>query len=131
MYPVGGEREQRLDLRTDQSFPALNNCSLDKDPRRDADGEMGFKLIWSTHDIEDTADRWAVTLMPNGHNQPCTVDVTPRRCQAFTAKPGERFVWTAAGDSGEVIADRFGLVTVKQVTVLPTGTRLIIGREAR
>ena len=61
----------------------------------------------------------------------CTVDVTPRRCQKFRAKPGQKFRWTCTpvaeggqSQSGTVEADKNGLVTVEKVTVLKTGSRL-------
>jgi hypothetical protein len=54
----------------------------------------------------------------------CTVDLTPRRCQAFRAKPGQRFQWAntrlsdnRAVGAGSVSGDEWGLVTIKQLSV--------------
>lgn len=63
----------------------------------------------------------------------CEVDVTPRRCQQFKVKPGTKVNWSnfpAAGQkavqSGSVIADRWGFVTVPKVQVGKAGNRLIV-----
>ncbi|MGQ9662363.1 MAG: hypothetical protein ACUVWX_08520, partial [Kiritimatiellia bacterium] len=47
-----------------------------------------------------------------------TVDVTPRWCQRFEPKPGDKLRWTnSAGDEGTVVADQWGLVTVEKVRI--------------
>ena len=57
-------------------------------------------------------------------------------CQRFRPKSGERFTWTntAVGDgqtlgSGEVTADQWGLVTLKQLTILKSANRIAIKRK--
>ena len=68
----------------------------------------------------DEPARWSASLSNELAKDEMTVDVTPRRCQQFRSKPGETFAWTtSAGDSGEVTADRWGLVTVPQVKIRP------------
>ena len=61
--------------------------------------------------------------------------VTPRRCQRFKPQPGDRFRWTLtrAGDgrplqAGTAVADRWGLVTVRDVTVARSKSRLRIAK---
>lgn len=47
-------------------------------------------------------------------------DVTPRRCQKFRAKPGQKFGWTnTAGGTGTIDADDHGLVTIEKVRIEP------------
>jgi hypothetical protein len=65
----------------------------------------------------------------------CTVDITPRRSQKFRATPGERFKWSntsLAGQrelqSGEVVADASGLVTLEKVVVDKSRNRIRIWR---
>jgi len=64
------------------------------------------------------------------------MDVTPRRCRKFKVGPGEQFFWinTSAGDgrtiaSGEVTADRWSLVTIKNIAVSKAGNRIVIKRK--
>ena len=109
-----------LDVRTDQSLPALTKCSIDGDPgtgrklaspaaRKTPDGRVrkdpydgdpsGYAnrwLYWETGTIVDKADRWEMTvkLMPNTPADKCTVYVTPRRLQQFKCPPGRTFAWT-------------------------------------
>jgi hypothetical protein len=76
----------------------------------------------------------------------CTVDVTPRKCQKFRAKPGQTFKWTNVqlppepkkgekpGEgkeiaSGTVKADKYGLVTLEQVTLTAARHRLVIEKK--
>jgi hypothetical protein len=58
------------------------------------------------------------------------VDVTPRRCQKFKAKPGESLQWTTSdGRNGKLTADKNGLATVTGVRIQPGGeTALTIAR---
>jgi hypothetical protein len=118
-----------------QSYPAFGNSSINNnmgngDP---ADGDLGnvdkeagpletfginLGFIWS--DVADEPDRWCVTIENELCREAMTVDVTPRRCQAFKVKPGARLTWTAStGGQGEAVADDHGLVTVEKVVLKP------------
>ena len=62
-----------------------------------------------------------------------SVDITPWRCQQFKPKPGETFKWTNAAvadgkvvQSGTAKADKWGLVTLPQVTVTKAKNRIAI-----
>lgn len=140
-----GERELGLDVRLDRTLPAFSRCSLDNNPGdgdpKDGDdkGQSNLHLIWDSDDasIVDEPDRWAMTLRLNAESPKpqCTVDVTPRRCQQFRAKPGAGFEWTNTESSGSevvqtgsVTADKWGLVTVPKVSVSQAGNRLTITR---
>ncbi len=131
-----------LDVRSDRTLPAFANCSLDDDPGKgDAatgtpKGQLNGHLRWRTDDATDTLDTWQMTiiLLQDAPRASCTVDVTPRRCQSFRAKPGDRFEWRVAQDgdklaAGDVVADRYGLVTIQDVTIRRGENRLRIHRR--
>lgn len=146
--PNPGERELGVDVRLNRTLPAFTNCSLDDNPGDgdpkdgDAEGQSNLYLYWDSDAdaMVDEPDRWAMTLRLNKKSPKpeCTVDVTPRRCQQFKARPGERFRWTntpagesTAVQSGEIAADRWGLVTVPRMEVRQDGNRLTIVRTRR
>jgi pimeloyl-ACP methyl ester carboxylesterase len=155
----GGERVLPIDLRTDQTLPAFTHCSLDGDPgtgtkldvpkevpdgnrmRKDVfdgapRGQANLHLYWQTTNIVDTATAWEMTLLlvDNAPQEGCTVHVTPRRCQQFKTKAGEKVRWAnrAADGSvlgeGAVVADPHGLVTIPDVVVTKAGNRLVLAR---
>jgi len=134
------ERVLPIDIRVDQTLPAFTRCSLDDDPgngeQKDGDpkGQANAYLYWETKDIIDEAGKWEMTvgLIAKAPEGQCTVDITPRRCQAFKPKPGEKVKWTntAAGDpaaqAGEATADQWGLVTLEKVKVTKAKHRIAI-----
>ncbi len=118
-----------------QSYPAFGNSSINDnlgngDPK---DGDLGnvdkakgptetfginLGFIWK--DVVDEEGRWAVTLSNDLCKADMTVDVTPRRCQKFKLKPGDKLKWTnSAGGAGDATADQWGLVTVEKVAIKP------------
>jgi S-formylglutathione hydrolase FrmB len=137
------ERELGIDVRVDRTLPAFTRCSLDQDPgdgdpkNGDLEGQSNLYLSWDSGDgsMLDEAGRWSLVLRL-GAGAPasaCTVDVTPRRCQAFKPGRGARAAWTnfSLADSkdiqkGEVAADPWGLLTVPGVTVSSGGNRLTL-----
>jgi len=152
-------------IKLHQSLPAFSNCSLDTSPLTDqpkgfyrtgkydddfqkyADKEGGINLYqrWDTDSIVDEAQMWAVTVWLTSPNEQgkfgspadsATMDITPRRCQKFKAKPGELFLWsnTSIQDgktiaSGEVTANKWGLVTIKHALVSKTCNRIVLKRK--
>jgi hypothetical protein len=135
------ERVMPIDLRTDQTLPAFTRCSLDDRPGNgaaadgDAEGQVNLYLFWKTHDLIDRADRWEMTagLVAKAPRDECTADITPRRCQGFKPRPGQRVRWTntqagqtEAIQSGEAKADRWGLVTLEQVRLSKATNRIRI-----
>lgn len=133
-------------LRWDASLPAFSNCSLDNNPGNgdpadgDSCGQINGYLIWDNTECVDTEDAWEMTvwLVATSPEPSCTVDVTPRRCRRFRAKEGERFAWTSrllagGGPSrgGAVTADRWGLVTLRGLTVTKGKCRLVIRRAGQ
>jgi hypothetical protein len=93
----------------------------------------------------DEPNRWAVTIWLAGSDKrpelsspadSATMDITPRRCQKFTANPGDRFRWTSTSiqdgttvGSGEITADRWGLVTIQGALVSKSRNRILIERR--
>ncbi len=108
----------------DRSYPAFGNSSInDKmgtgDPK-EGDLEGGINLGFDWKEIKDEDGKWSARLSNGLAKKDMTVDVTPRRCQKFRPKPGDKFTWTdSAGNTGAVVADRHGLVTVKSVVIQP------------
>ena len=112
----------------------LRKDSFDGDP----EGGLNLYLRWETDDLVDEPDRWTITVfLTSGRGgapkDECTVDLTPRRCQKFKAAPGDRFKWTNASaadgriiQSGEVTADKWGLLTLEKLTVTKGRNRVSI-----
>ena len=142
---VAGEVRRGLyGLRWDKSIPAFSRCSLDNNPGNgdcdDGDpwGQINGYLFWKYADIVDAKDRWEMTvfLVHSSPEAVCTVDITPRHRKAFNPKPGEAFKWTNTSvadgkvvQSGTVTADKWALVTVKQVKVTKTKNRMTIKKD--
>lgn len=141
-----------IDIRRDRSVPAFGNCSLD-DNIGEGDlrtgwalyGQINGYLVWQSATTVDEPGLWQITcwLWPGDRGRgaapldACTVDLTPRRCQAFKAKPGQAFTWTnvACADgktlaSGRAVADKFGLVTIKQLKITKAKHRITIASAA-
>ncbi|MFN8587851.1 MAG: hypothetical protein U0704_08595 [Candidatus Eisenbacteria bacterium] len=136
---------------TNMSYPALSNCSADDDPgdgheqSGDSLGTINGHVEWDSL-LVDKPDGWAVTLRPRDlvtsfGPRPApdsfTVDVTPRRVQKFVTPPGTVLPWRvlrvvddAIIQSGSVVADSLGRVTVEGVRVHRGGSLLTIGNDA-
>ncbi len=63
----------------------------------------------------------------------CKVDITPRRLQNLNSNAGDNYTWSnidvSTGmviESGEVVADENGLITIEQITVSKNKNRLVI-----
>lgn len=69
-----------------------------------------------------TGDRLDGTL-------PVTVDVTPRRVQAFRCRPGERIRWQIGAQQGVATADATGAVTVPGVSLDTAWATLVLTRD--
>jgi hypothetical protein len=140
--PEPGERELGIDVRVDRTLPAFTRCSLDDNPG-DGNPEVGARegqsnlyLTWvtSSESVVDEVGRWSMMLRVDkpAPKDACTVDVTPRRCGQFRAREGATVRWTNASadgaelQSGEVEADKWGLVTAPAVQVTKSGNRLTL-----
>ncbi len=127
--------------RRDKTLPAFTYCSLDNNPGNgdpsdgDPAGNFNAYLWWQQDDSIDTGSSWGMTcyLTSNAPQETCTVDVTPRRCQAFAPRPTMTCRWVntdvATGSvvgTGTVVVDQYGLITVPQATVTKGKNRLAI-----
>jgi pimeloyl-ACP methyl ester carboxylesterase len=132
MPQAGGERLMPIDIRVDQSLPAFTRCSLDDNPGNgepgngNPAGQVNLYLYWETKGIVDDPDRWEITvgLIDAAPKDVSSVDITPRRLQSLRANPGERLRWTNTSlphkkviQSGEAVADQWGLITLHDITV--------------
>ena len=135
-------------IRKSDSIAAFTNCTLDDDPGVGLGGDPGGQINgWTAFDARgqvDEPDRWEMTLylLSGGKSadsaapvDECRSDVTPRRCQKFKAKPGEKFTWTntslAGGkvvQSDQSVADKNGLVTAERVIISKGKNRLVFQR---
>ncbi len=108
------------------SYPAFSGSSMDDDigPAGPKEGYINLGFIW-TDPVED-ANKWESTISNAEAKVDITVDVTPRRCQKFKLKPGEKLKWAnSAGGKGTVTADKWGLVTVEKVKI-PLGKKVTL-----
>lgn len=138
-------------IRLNQTLPAFGNCSLDGNlgngdlANGDTFGsQLNGYLLWDTESIVDEKDKWEMTVwLTEGDNRgtgaaplpECTVDITPRRCQAFKSMPGQTFKWTNTDlttqevvAQGVVTADKWGLVTVEQALVTKGKNRIALAK---
>ena len=133
-------------IRWDATLPAFSRCSLDNNPGNgdpadgDSCGQINGYLVWDNRDAVDERDAWEMTvwLVDACPEERCTVDITPRHSRLFKPRAGEKFRWanTSVADgklvgSGEVAADRWGLVTLRGVTVSKGKNRIRIQRYGR
>jgi len=131
-------------VRLDRSYPAFSGCSLDDDPGNgdpldgDLIGTINGYLRWDTSRLEDSDKRWAIDLFLDeaAPASTCTVDVTPRRRQAFAPNPGTPLHYAVrASGTGAIIAsgvaqvEEDGRVTISAVPVTVEGVRLIVETE--
>jgi len=111
------------------SYPAFANSSIDGklgngDPKDgDLEGGINLGFLWSA--VVDEAGKWSVKLANDLAKEEMTVDVTPRRLQRFTARPGDKFTWSAGEATGAVTADAAGRVTVPKVKIKPGAETLL------
>jgi hypothetical protein len=113
-----------------QSFPAFGNSSINENMgsgeldanKKLKDGDLigGINLGFDWKDVVDEDNRWSAKISNELCKADMTVDVTPRWCQKFKAKAGDKLNWTnSAGNSGEVTADQWGIVTIEKVKIRP------------
>ena len=109
-----------------RSYPAFGNSSIDDElgPDGPKEGYVNVGFVWK--DVVDEKGKWSAKISNGEAKEDMTADVTPRRCQEFKPKPGEKLKWTSsAGGSGQVAADQWGLVTVEKVKI-PKGKEITL-----
>jgi hypothetical protein len=122
-----------------KSYPAFSRCSRNSNPGNgdnndgDIEGYMNRGLNWD--DPAESAERYELTLRYDldETDLPLTVDVTPRRCQAFSLEPGQPCTGQNIDSSGRAIqsvalrADRYGVVTFPAFQLTgKQGNRLVL-----
>jgi hypothetical protein len=118
------------------SYPAFSNSSLDNNPGsgqpEEGDKEGGINLGFRWSALADTNGQWQVDLSNDLAKAEMTVDVTPRRLQAFKLRPGETAAWhTSSGGSGKAEVDATGALTIPAVKIEPgSATTLVISPAA-
>ena len=145
-------RQGIISMRREKSLPAFGNCTLDDnigegDLRSGrAFGQINGYLVWESATTVDAPGLWQITcwLWPGDARgrgaaplDECTVDLTPRRCRKFKAKPAQKFDWTSHTctdgklvQSDQATADKYGLVTIKGLK-LTKGKHRITLRPAK
>ena len=130
-------------FRSDRSFPALSNCSVDNDPGDgnptvgDSIGCINCWVEWDTTVVDRNVD-WSTRLwtrdLPRTTGwvtgpDSVVVDVTPRRLQQFRVVQGASYHYTVTRESdgavlrsGALQPDAGSLLTLTQVPVYKTGT---------
>ena len=151
-------KDGRIRLQLGQSLPAFAHCSLD-DNLGEGDLRSGLTfcaaqvngyLLWDSATIVDEPLCWQISVWVAGSAFPadCTVDLTPRYCQKFKARKGQRFAYTntliapppgqqggkvpAEAPSARVVqkgraqADEHGLVTIAKLQITKGKHRITI-----
>lgn len=122
----------------DETLPGLTYGSGSAAVPPSGPAEYNHTLEWSASwnawdgPPLDTPALWRISLRTtDGSDQ--TVDVTPRRLQAFVVTPGAAYTWenrrvsdNGLEAAGQVYADADGLVTAPAFAVSPGGNRLIL-----
>ena len=138
-------------FRSDRSYPAFTNCSLDDDPGTgvfasgDTIGTINGFMEWDTT-LVDLPDMWQATLRmrslyADGNitlpaPDSCLADVTPNRVQRLTFTPGTSVPFSvrrmpdyAVIQSGLAPVDALGRPTALQVRIKKTGVLITFGRQ--
>jgi hypothetical protein len=101
----------------------------------DSQGQINSYLLWEN--VSEKGNEYEITvyLLKDAPKETCTANMTPRRTQKFKAKKGDRFKWvnislkdTNEIQSGEVAADKWGLVTIDGLKINKTKNRIKIWR---
>jgi hypothetical protein len=138
-------------FRSDRSYPAFTNCSLDNHPgdggfaNGDTIGTINGFLEWNSQ-VVDLPDMWqvVVSMRPlkadGGITIPspdsCLADVTPNRLQRLSFAPGASVPFTvrrlsdlALLQSGLASVDGLGRPTALQLRILKAGVLITFGRQ--
>lgn len=130
--PGEGIGNGRRPWSADTGFAGRAEVAGDTGWDGDLAGALNAGLRWDGRGVVDTHSRFELPLRavrgPEDMGPP-VVDVTPRRVQRFHCLPGERIHWKFGPDSGTVLADAEGAVTVPGLRLRDTWTVLVLTRE--
>ena len=120
----------RLDVRRNRLMPTFSRSSA----AAFRDGKMKYTRLnlgyrWKSGDIVDQPDRVEVTVWRSGRRSASSADITLRRIQSFKVEPGVTYAWKLGEKSGDVTADKDGLLTMPSVPMPTTPTKLIVTRK--
>jgi len=140
MFGLGFSDEAPWKYPNSLSFPSITNAtgSSSINPGATNDSQYNINIEWSTpsnafdRNIVDTPNQYQISLRSLDAQQ--TASITPRNTQQFDVGPNEQCSWSVSRVSnnqllqtGTVIADQNGLVTVDRVFILTNrGSRLRI-----
>ncbi len=141
ILPGGNDRNIGVTIARDATLPAFTHCSQDQDMGDgnpavgDPEGYINRYLLWEPQTATDLKNLWQMTILLVGASPDAqaSVDVTPRRCQAFRPAPGTPVQWTNTQvttgivvQSGSAVVDQWGLITLPQMTVSKAKNRIAI-----
>ena len=125
----------------DETVPGLSQASSNPPLPPAGAGDFNQIVEWSSSwdpfagPPQDDPDCWCMTLR-TVDGSTVTVDVTPRRLQAFLVTPGVDYTWENLSlgtgtviESGTIIADANGLLTLPGVTIDGNGNALSLVRS--
>lgn len=122
-------------MNTPQKFTSREGKVLDDWYDGDSAGQINAYLMWGGVREEEKEYEITVFLTKEAPKDTCTVDITSRRTQKFKAKHGEKFRWVNVDlrsnkeiQSGEVIADKWGLITIEGLRINKIKNRIKIWR---
>lgn len=130
-----------LNVRRNEAYAVFTNASCNSAiPWPDhlgetAPGQINAFFRWKT--VSDAPDKVAMSLFLTTPAELKTsfampkqagADVSLRRLQHLTVKPGEAFTWTFAAAHGSIMADAEGVLTVPGLTITAEPALLTIAR---
>ncbi len=136
---------EAFDFPRDKSFPAFSSASMSDSPSSREAGCRNCCLEWSSSVNPfaalpvDAPDRWEIIIRIIAESS-CpdtgTVDLTPRRCQQFTAAPGCTVQWenidlasSSILQSGSVLFDGASPMTFHNLIVSKAGNRFVLEKH--
>jgi hypothetical protein len=136
-------------FKTNEAYPAFGNGSLNDNYGLadttiiDSSGRINGWVDWcsslhdlalSNDDLIDNIDTFSMTFKSDTVS--VTIDITPRRIQAFKHAPGTALNWKSFDiqtgqiiDNGIVVVDSFALFTINRLLITPQGCRLVVTKD--
>jgi hypothetical protein len=142
-FPGGSQTTSTISIRKNKTLPALTHCTLDNvmggGTNNTGDGDLSGQIngysMWNPATSADTSTSWVmdVYLLSSAPQSSSRVDVTPRRCQQFKPTPGtfinrsnKDLVTNNVLESGTVMVDQYGLVTIPQTVMSKNRNRITL-----
>ncbi|MCI8386907.1 MAG: prolyl oligopeptidase family serine peptidase [Clostridiales bacterium] len=128
-------------VKLNEAYPVFTNASTDdiipweNDKSVETSGQVNSFFRWENK--HDSADSFSMELRLITESdwksrvpfpKESTADVSIRRLQSFKIAPNEKIKWAFGNDSGEIIADENGLVTIDDLKITQTPATLELKR---